>query len=63
MDPIRRSGKESWGGFGQTLVDALDTLYIAGLFEEFDRGVGWVAPHLTFKRDYWVSMGLVEYTV
>jgi mannosyl-oligosaccharide alpha-1,2-mannosidase len=33
---------------GATIVDALDTLYIMGMMEEYGRGRDWVAQHLDF---------------
>ena len=34
---------------GATIVDALDTLKIMGLDEEFKQGRDWVADHLSFN--------------
>lgn len=34
------------GNLGATIVDGLDTLYIMGLDEEFQRGREWVQDHL-----------------
>lgn len=35
--PQSKSGVDSFGGLGATLIDSLDTLYIMGLNEEFQR--------------------------
>lgn len=35
---------------GATIVDALDTLYIMGLMEEFNEGRAWVQYHLDFNQ-------------
>ena len=34
---------------GATIVDALDTLYIMGLMDEFKKGRDWVATSLVFQ--------------
>lgn len=34
---------------GATIVDALDTLYIMEMFEEFDAATDWVDKNLDFK--------------
>lgn len=36
ISPVTNGTNDSWGGFGVTLVDALDTMYIMGLFHEDD---------------------------
>lgn len=35
--PQTKNGVNSFGGLGATLIDALDTLYIMGLDEQFQR--------------------------
>lgn len=35
---------------GATIVDALDTLYIMGLMEEFNEGRAWIQYHLDFNQ-------------
>ena len=35
---------------GATIVDAMDTLYIMGMHEEFKRGQDWVEQHLDFSK-------------
>ncbi|KAF0689152.1 Aste57867_19424 [Aphanomyces stellatus] len=39
-----------WGGLGVTLVDALDTLYIMDMKDEFQRARDWVAHELDFTH-------------
>ena len=36
--PISKKGSNRWGGYGVTLVDSLDTLFLMGLGEEFEQG-------------------------
>lgn len=35
--PQSKNGVNSFGGLGATLVDSLDTLYIMGLHEQFQK--------------------------
>lgn len=37
QQPQSKSGKDSFGGLGATLIDSLDTLYIMGLEEQFQK--------------------------
>ncbi|KAJ2777628.1 hypothetical protein GGI15_004439 [Coemansia interrupta] len=37
--PVSNKSNDKWGGWGVTLIDALDTLYIMELYDEFDQGV------------------------
>ncbi|KAJ7115276.1 glycoside hydrolase [Mycena epipterygia] len=39
------------GGIGYTVVDAIDTMLIMGLHEEYSRASDWVRNSLTFDRD------------
>ncbi|KAI9505470.1 glycoside hydrolase, partial [Coemansia spiralis] len=39
LQPVTNRSNNKWGGWGVTLVDALDTLYIMGLHKEFNQGV------------------------
>ena len=47
---VWRAGKNSFGGLGATMVDALDTLWLMGLTEEFQRARDWVVHELSFDR-------------
>lgn len=44
--PVSGRGKNNWGGQGITLVDALDTLWVMGLRDEFNEATAWVRDHL-----------------
>ena len=35
--PLSRSGQDSFGGIGATLIDSLDTLHLMGMHDEFQR--------------------------
>uniref|UniRef100_A0A164V9Q0 alpha-1,2-Mannosidase n=1 Tax=Daucus carota subsp. sativus TaxID=79200 RepID=A0A164V9Q0_DAUCS len=47
LQPQSKNGVDSFGGLGATLVDSLDTLYIMGLDEQFQRARGVVGGLLS----------------
>lgn len=56
LQPQSKSGVNSFGGLGATLIDSLDTLYIMGLNEQFQKAREWVANTLDFNKDYEASV-------
>ncbi|THU44368.1 hypothetical protein C4D60_Mb02t06670 [Musa balbisiana] len=56
LQPQTKNGVNSFGGLGATLVDSLDTLYIMGLKDEFQKAREWVATSLDFNKDYVASV-------
>ncbi|KAL0965378.1 hypothetical protein UPYG_G00280530 [Umbra pygmaea] len=60
LKPVSKSYAE-WFGLGLTLVDALDTMWILGLTEEFKEARNWVETELTFSKD--VDVNLFESTI
>ncbi|KAK8506780.1 hypothetical protein V6N12_002224 [Hibiscus sabdariffa] len=56
LQPRSKNGVDSFGGLGATLIDALDTLYIMGLDEQFQKAREWVAKSLDFNKDYDASV-------
>ena len=50
LTPLSKTGKQSFGGLGATLVDSLDTLWLMGLKEEFQKARDWVVHELSFNR-------------
>ncbi|GMI78615.1 ALPHA-MANNOSIDASE IB, alpha-mannosidase 1 [Hibiscus trionum] len=56
LQPQSKNGVDSFGGLGATLIDALDTLYIMGLDEQFQKAREWVAKSLDFNKDYDASV-------
>ncbi|XP_031120045.1 mannosyl-oligosaccharide 1,2-alpha-mannosidase MNS1 [Ipomoea triloba] len=56
LQPQSKNGVDSFGGLGATLIDALDTLYIMGLDEEFQKAREWVANTLDFNKNYDASV-------
>ena len=51
LKPVSGRGTDSWGGLGQTLVDSLDTLWLMGFHEEFERAADWVEASLDFDKN------------
>ncbi|XP_056141761.1 mannosidase, alpha, class 1B, member 1b [Lampris incognitus] len=60
LRPISKSYGE-WFGLGLTLIDALDTMWILGLKDEFDEAKKWVATELSFNKN--VDVNLFESTI
>ncbi|KAM7254215.1 hypothetical protein ACFE04_031897 [Oxalis oulophora] len=56
LQPQSKSGVNSFGGLGATLIDSLDTLYIMGLKDQFQRARDWVVNTLDFDKDYEASV-------
>ncbi|CDO97750.1 unnamed protein product [Coffea canephora] len=56
LQPQTKNGVDSFGGLGATLIDSLDTLYIMGLDEQFQRAKEWVANSLDFNKNYDASV-------
>lgn len=60
LKPVSKSFGE-WFGLGLTLIDALDTMWILGLKEEFAEARSWVEMELSFDKD--VDVNLFETTI
>ncbi|XP_043966856.1 mannosidase, alpha, class 1B, member 1b [Gambusia affinis] len=60
LRPVSRSYSE-WFGLGLTLIDALDTMWILELKQEFEEAREWVASELTFNKN--VDVNLFETTI
>ncbi|KAL9664755.1 hypothetical protein QQ045_020162 [Rhodiola kirilowii] len=56
LQPQTKNGVNSFGGLGATLVDSLDTLFIMGLKEQFQKAREWVAKSLDFNKDHEASV-------
>ncbi|KAI3766285.1 hypothetical protein L2E82_16338 [Cichorium intybus] len=56
LQPQSKNGVDSFGGLGATLIDSLDTLYIMGLDDEFQRAKEWVENSLDFNKNYDASV-------
>lgn len=56
LQPESENGVDSFGGLGATLIDSLDTLYIMGMHEQFQKAREWVAQSLDFNKNYDASV-------
>ena len=56
VNPISRTSSNGNFNMGMTLVDTLDTIWLMGLEDDFDRARNWVAQHLTFEHVGTVSL-------
>ena len=59
--PQSGRGNNKWGGMGMTLVDALDTLWLMELKDEFSRARDWVAT--TLQHDLNTPVSTFETTI
>jgi mannosyl-oligosaccharide alpha-1,2-mannosidase len=55
LKPVSRRGAD-WVGLGLTILDSLDVLWMAGLKEDFAKGVQWVKQHLRFDKTRMISV-------
>ncbi len=50
MCPLTKRGRK-WVGSGIQIIDALDTLFIAGLTDEYNDGIKWIETSLDFNKE------------
>ena len=55
LKPISKDSNE-WFNLGLTLVDALDTMWVMGLTEEFNEAREWVAKEMVVAQDKDVNL-------
>ncbi|KAH3746007.1 mannosyl-oligosaccharide 1,2-alpha-mannosidase [Pelomyxa schiedti] len=60
LRPVAREGND-WLHLGLTMVDALDTLFIMELYDEFQKARDWVADSLNFQQH--VDVSIFETTI
>uniref|UniRef100_A0A4W4G2U1 alpha-1,2-Mannosidase n=1 Tax=Electrophorus electricus TaxID=8005 RepID=A0A4W4G2U1_ELEEL len=60
LKPVSKTYGE-WFGLGLTLIDALDTMWILDLKEEFEEAKRWVETELSFSKN--VDVNLFESTI
>ncbi|XP_056588003.1 endoplasmic reticulum mannosyl-oligosaccharide 1,2-alpha-mannosidase [Triplophysa dalaica] len=60
LKPISKTHSE-WFGLGLTMIDALDTMWILGLKDEFEEARKWVETDLSFSKN--VDVNLFESTI
>lgn len=63
VTPISGKSKDTFGGWGATLVDSLDTLWIMGLKEEFEEAVQAVHEHISFTTTSAQEINVFETTI
>lgn len=61
LQPQSRAGVNDFGGLGATIIDSLDTLYIMGLDEQFQRAKSWITDSLDFNKK--VEASVFETTI
>ena len=54
LKPISKRSTD-WIGLGLTILDSLDVLWMAGLTDEFTKGVEWIRQSLDFRKQRMVS--------
>jgi mannosyl-oligosaccharide alpha-1,2-mannosidase len=50
LQPLSKSGRDSFGGIGMTILDSLTTLWLMGLRTEFDEATKFVEDSLDFDN-------------
>lgn len=56
-------GMGGFNGLGASVIDAMSTLHIMGLHEEFERAHAWVAENMTFDVTHQQSISFFETTI
>ncbi len=52
--PVSKIGKNTFGGLGATIVDALDTLWLMDMHDEYQEARDWIVKELQFDVYVWV---------
>ncbi|KZZ99228.1 glycosyl hydrolase [Moelleriella libera RCEF 2490] len=63
LTPVSGGAKDTFGGWGATLIDSLDTLYMMGLKDEFDEAVAAVAKNAVFLSTRDKQINVFETTI
>lgn len=63
VTPISGKYKDTFGGWGATLVDSLDTLWMMGLKEDFAMAVDAVSEHVSFVTTDAKEINVFETTI
>lgn len=56
-------GLGGFSGLGASIVDAMSTLHVMGLQEEFERAHAWIAENMTFDREIPQTISFFETTI
>ncbi|KAG0034258.1 hypothetical protein BGZ81_005605 [Podila clonocystis] len=60
VKPVSGAVKDTFNGWGATLVDSLDTLLIMGFNQEFDEAVEWIRTSLVMNKNPTMSLPFFE---
>ncbi|TQS32778.1 hypothetical protein Golomagni_06899, partial [Golovinomyces magnicellulatus] len=60
VTPVSGKSKDNFGGWGATLIDSLDTLWIMDLQDDFEEAVKAVQEHITFETTKADDINLFE---
>lgn len=63
VTPVSGKPKDTFGGWGATLIDSLDTLWIMGLKTEFNEAVEAVSQHISFETTEASEINVFETTI
>lgn len=63
VTPVTAQPKDTLGGWGATLIDSLDTLWIMGLKQEFEEAVAAVDRHIFFNATEFQQINVFETTI
>ena len=70
LQPASKTGKfgvlgglGGFSGLGASIVDAMSTLHVMGLHEEFERAHAWIAENMTFDRKEPQTISFFETTI
>jgi len=61
LKPVKKEGRNNYGGMGTTLVDSLDTLWLMGMYDEFWEARDWVRDEL--DHDAVADISVFETTI
>ncbi|KAE9544112.1 hypothetical protein AGLY_001801 [Aphis glycines] len=56
LRPLTCDGVDTWGSYSLSLIDALDTLVVMGLHDEFNKAVDYIKYNVSFDADINVSV-------
>lgn len=56
-------GMNGFNGLGASIIDAMSTLHVMGLHEEFERAHAWVAENMTFASENKQRVSFFETTI
>ncbi|MBW1279486.1 glycoside hydrolase family 47 protein, partial [Escherichia coli] len=63
VTPLTGQPKDTFGGWGATLVDSLDTLWLMGMEDEFEAAVDAVSKNVSFETTKADQINIFETTI